>query len=276
MTPSSIELSKINLFDCSIDKVKIYTVVTTRPELNIKNRTIVEYFGGNEKQESSSWTHGDFAYNISELGFRDSDFPESVDIAAFGCSYTFGLGLPENMIWHRKLSDKINKSIYNFGQPGMGVSAIIDLFLMLDNNLNFKKGIFLLPPYFRKSVACSFDERSPQIVPLMPNYKSFLEILYDTNYSEIYKHLPDEELVREFKDKIYMLDFYAGVKNIKLYLSSWDHETYNLLTGMNLKNIILLPEWTSANIDASDLARDNLHPGPIHHSSFAEIIKDLI
>ena len=89
MTPSSIELSKINLFDCSIDKVKIYTVVTTRPELNIKNRTIVEYFGGNEKQEASSWTHGDFAYNISELGFRDSDFPESVDIAAFGCSYTF-------------------------------------------------------------------------------------------------------------------------------------------------------------------------------------------
>lgn len=253
-------------------------MVTTRPDLSIKSAINVNYIGAQEQANSSEWVHGDFSYQLNELGFRDRELPESVDIGIFGCSFTFGQGLPAEMLWHQKLSNDINKSVYNFAQPGLGVKAIVELFIIMSNNVKFDSVIFLLPTYDRQSIACSFDNTNPQIIPVMPNYKSFLEVLFDVSYNDIFKILPEEELVRNFKDSLYLLDFICKIKGIKLYVSSWDNETYKLLSNLNLNHGSVLPEWTSAYVDnyEEDVARDKLHPGPRHHNIFAENIMKVL
>lgn len=278
MIHSSTKLSQVNLFDCDVETSKLYTIVTTRPDLSIRSRIIVDYFGAEEQRRSTGWKYENFDYQISNLGFRDRDLPDSVDIAIFGCSFTFGQGLPEEMLWHKKLSNNLDKTVYNFGQPGLGIKAIIDLFLIMSQNVKFDSAVLLLPTFDRQSIACSFDQTNPQIIPVMPNYKSFLEVLFDVSYNDIFKILPEEELIRTLKDSLYLLDFYCKIKNIKVYVSSWDNKTYNLINEMNFKHLIVLPEWTSAYIEnyQDDVARDNLHPGPIHHTVWADKITEVL
>ena len=70
-----------------------------------------------------------------------------------------------------------------------------------------------------------------------------------------------------------MLDHIAQQRGIKLYISAWEQETYDLLKMLNLKSIIL-PQWISTSLEfaKSDLARDNKHPGPEHHKLFVDRI----
>jgi hypothetical protein len=271
-------LLNLNTINTDINSIKFYTVATTRPDLILKNNQLidrVETFSTLEQKHKEHWKSEDFDYRLTNLGFRGIDIPKHISLAAFGCSYTFGQGLPEHKIWHRLLDEKS----YNFGQPGASIKSITDMFLIISNNLKLDKAIFLLPNYVRQIVATeSYSDKSISLVPLLQNYKGTFQSDYDIELDSYYKYTPNIELIRRMKDDLYLVDHISKIRGIKLYVSSWDRPTYNLIKLMNFNNTIILPEWTSpeSEHDKTELARDRLHPGMSHHKYWADQIRDIV
>lgn len=279
--PISInELLRLNVFDCGIENVKEYTLLSTRPDLVVKGlhdlhmRRQVPIFSTLEQDYKDEWVHEDFDYKFSELGFRDTDLPAQIDLAAFGCSYTFGLGLPEHTTWHKVLAKHNNISAYNFGQPGASIKSITDMFHIVSNHVKIERAIFLLPTYIRFLIAGQRVDRV-KLFSFLPQSKRTDDNLYGVNPDLFYKHIPDIEFIRKMKDDVYAIEHIAKHKNIKLFISSWDRPTYDLLKIMDFKYAKLIEEWTCPKDPSTqkDLARDKLHPGMSHHKYWAEEIQ---
>ena len=63
-------------------------------------------------------------YKINQFGFRENEFnSDSIDILAVGCSFTFGVGVPNNCAWPR-MFDNQYKTI-NLGSPGISAETIL-------------------------------------------------------------------------------------------------------------------------------------------------------
>lgn len=269
------ELLRLNPYSSDLKDVCNYTIVNTRPDLKIENRSIIDFFSNRELENVQQWQDGDFNYNISSLGFRDIDLPNELDIAAFGCSITFGQGMPAEMIWPTILGQSLNKSVYNFGQPAASTRSILDIFLILSQHIKIKKAIFLFPTYYRYLVAATHIINDKiNLISVLPSYVSHLQKLYNFNSFKFYEYFPNSELLRIFKDCVYTLEFICKINNIEMYCSSWDHTTYENLCGMNFTTAKILPEWASKNSPefSNDLARDLVHPGKKHHISWSEKI----
>lgn len=279
MILSSINLVQLNPFNTELNSIKEYTIVSTRPDLKITERLTVPWFTPSELDNQHHWNQEQFDYDISELGFRDIDLPDSFDIGAFGCSFTFGQGLPLDSLWHRCLSKHINASVYNFGQPAASIQTIADIFLIVLQHIKFKRVIILSPPYHRQLVASKhlrIDEI--KLLPIIPSYISYLEKRFELDSEKIYNSLSEEEMIRIYKDKLYLIEYICKQNDIDMFLSSWDDSTYNLIKQMNLTHCRLLPVWTSGIVPdyQNDLARDKMHPGIKHHALWAKIIKEYV
>tara|TARA_Y100000287_G_scaffold112104_1_gene89935 strand:- start:249 stop:1148 length:900 start_codon:yes stop_codon:yes gene_type:complete len=73
----------------------------------------------------------DVVYNLNNLQFRTKPLEqiEKVDLLVLGCSHTFGVGLPQEHIWHHQLADELKIShdaICNLGVPAMGPNFVKD------------------------------------------------------------------------------------------------------------------------------------------------------
>ena len=187
------------------------------------------------------------------------------------------------MLWHNLLAAELNMSVYNFGQPAIGIKGITDLFCAVSNHVSIKHAVFLLPPYVRLQIAAKHKtSENISVVSLIPNYVSNLEVKYNLSGKEIYGALPDEELLKNLRDNICLIDFVAKQKNINVYFSSWDYTTYHFIKSMDIDT--LLPEWSAAWLPGVDytrdlnknFARDNYHPGPRYHLKWSNQIKDMI
>lgn len=267
------KLATVNFLESSSkDDLKELTVVTTRQDLSITERKIIDWFSPSDYINRESWTYNHFDYDISELGFRGSDLPNKVDIAAYGCSFTFGQGLPIDAVWPNKLATQLSRTHYNFGQPAANIRNIAHMFTLSTNHVDITTAIFLLPPYHRTSIAAKskFSE-AISLIPIIPGYISNLEKNFQIDSEQLYKALTDEELLTQFRDYLNLIIFVGKLRNIKMYFSSWDETTYKFMRNLNLGDM-LLPEWTSTQELLGEYARDGSHPGPKHHSHWTSQI----
>lgn len=281
MTRLYIDFLKTNLFDCSLDTVKYFTVTESRPDLNakiIQGRFQIKYFSPFEKPEY--WQHEDFDYDISCLGFRDADLPTELDVGFFGCSFTFGQALPLHRLYHKILSKKLNISSYNFGQPAASVRTLLSIFTIVSQYVKMKYAIFLLPPYTRQTITTTPKDNINNInnLNIMPGYYGLLQSLYDVDSENFYKYTPDTHLQNDFITNLYHIEQQCKLKNIKTIFASWDSKTYNILKSMYFKYAVLGPEWSSNYVEnyQTDLARDNRHPGIRHHENYVERLIEYI
>lgn len=93
-------------------------------------------------------------YKINKQGFRSQEFSAEPGIACFGCSYTYGIGLPEEHTWTGLLSDLTNLPTYNLGTPAFGLDlGAFYAVNWLDQDLpNLKAICALAPPPDRTAV----------------------------------------------------------------------------------------------------------------------------
>jgi hypothetical protein len=267
------QLATINFLESSsVDDLKELSIVTTRQDLLITERTLVSWFNPTEYKNRDSWIYNHFEYDISELGFRGSDLPNNIGLAAYGCSFTFGQGLPITDIWYNHVSKHLNCNHYNFGQPAASIRSIAHIFSVTSCHTKIDTAIFLLPPYHRTLTAAKSKYSDDiDLVPIIPNYISNLERNFEVDSEQIYKALTDAELLTQFRDYLNLIIFVGKLKNIKIYFSSWDESTYRFMKKMNLGDM-LLPEWTSTQELLGESARDGTHPGPKHHAYWASQI----
>ena len=80
-------------------------------------------------------------YFINELGFRGK-IKSSPEIIGIGCSFTFGMGVPENGVWTNILADSVGIDILNLGAPGHTVKKICELAIGYISKYNKPKTIF--------------------------------------------------------------------------------------------------------------------------------------
>lgn len=261
----------------SLSEVKNYTSIETKLRNNNSDK-FFDFFSLDDLKYANEWGHANFGYSLNEYGFRCNKIPESVDIAAFGCSFTFGLGLPENMLWHDIIGKNLNQTVCNFGVAGASVKTIIDLFLIVSKHISIKKAIFLLPSMHRMQIAKTdpLSTGDVKYLSIIPGVKSELANFFGVDYDGIFKHIPDEEIYKINKEQIYVADLISNLRNVEVYYSSWDPHTYEFLEKLNLQYSKLLPVWYTPIDLVGDVGRDKSHPGQKHHSFFANNIVNIL
>jgi hypothetical protein len=240
---------------------------------------VTDFFGSDDVTYAHLWPYAPFNYTINNNGFRGAAFPTETDIAAFGCSFTFGSGLPEYMLWNKVLSDELGKTSVNFGVPSASIESIVDIFLIASTHIKMKSAVFLFPHHTRMQIAKKHPVND-RVDYLNTDVKcaSVINKAYGLEPEYFYRGIPEEEMYKSCKNKIYLLEHIAKERGIDLYVSSWSADTYNLLNELEFESAILLPEWSSPSMEFADAdkARDNKHPGPKHHVLWVDKIKSYI
>ena len=269
--------AKLNLLNSkSFDDIRRFTAINWTEIM--KEGYVTDFFSHGDSLHSTKWMHPHFNYTINSHGCRGDEIPLETDLAAFGCSFTFGLGLPNYMLWHDMLAKKLNTQCVNFGQPACSIESIVDIFLIASKHVTIKKAIFLLPSINRLQIAKKHPDCDLiNYVNVMPDYSSGVNELFGVSSDKVYRAIPEEEIYKICKNQLYLLDYIAKERGIQVYISSWEEETYDFVKQLDVESIIL-PRWESPSLEFAnaDLARDLKHPGPKHHELFADKVIDYI
>jgi hypothetical protein len=189
-------------------------------------------------------------------------------IIAFGCSYTYGHGLPDclekdkitqgpnpsRLAFPTLLANKLNCQSINLGKSGNSNKEIWHDIL----NFKFQEDDIVIVTWTYFSRFCII--KADNIRRINPWKEE--EKLYYMNYSN--RH-----------DMV--LDFYGRLNHINLYLSNIGLKNYNFVIESPELEI---PSWSQTAIlgkfEMLDQADDNCHPGVISHAEFAAIIHSQI
>lgn len=189
-------------------------------------------------------------------------------IVAFGCSYTYGHGLPDCLhsdgitedsspsIWAfpSLLSKKLNCNYVNLGKSGNSNKEIWNDIM----NFDFQKNDIAIITWTYFSRFCIIKSNSIQRINPWNNEDK----VFYMNYSN--KH-----------DMI--LDFHGRLNHTHLYLDSIGIQNYNFIIEDLDKDS---PNWNKSTILGSfkkiDQADDNSHPGILSHKKFSEMVYDKI
>ena len=193
------------------------------------------------------WLDKKITYNLNNYGFRTSEFAETENFIALGCSFTFGVGLPEEEIWTSLLSNQLNLPNWNLGVPGSSSDTSYRLAKYFIPMLRPKFVVMLEPPSNRFEVCYG---KSPNIFTGTQDYEKddryFLKtwFFYDENS---YLRAEKNKQAIAYLCNRYNTDFYC-----------YDS---NSLTQYNDKSF----------------ARDLQHPGTEAHEKFVnQVYQDII
>lgn len=258
----------LNATKNSADKVRF----TTPYEKEVSMKAI--------KEKTTNLKADDVSYKISELGFRlenPLDFI-SKGVGVFGCSITYGIGVPAEKTFCGQLQQKINLPVYNFGIPGAGIQKITKAFIALNNQFKLETAIFIMPSMHRfeymgiEEFNEIFSESYvPNYQPINPNRKAVYDLVY-SNYDSI--HFLDE-----FVRNMALIKANAKIHGTEVHFLTWDSELKNLAAEYKIKDLtkyktVRFPDIAEKvqGVEVKDLARDGLHPGVRSHSSIANYL----
>lgn len=87
----------------------------------IKDPKHLEYF------KTLGWDKpGAITYKINSQGFRCDEFEPGDYLAAFGCSYTAGIGLPVDVLWPTLVGEKLNLRVANLAWEATQQTHVLD------------------------------------------------------------------------------------------------------------------------------------------------------
>lgn len=210
----------------------------------------------------------DVVYNINDYGFRgDFDLESTTkSIAFFGCSLTFGVGVPEADCFTTLIGKKLNAVPYNFGVPGSSFNRSARYFELVSQHKKLDYAIFLLPDISRLEFPKINEENLTiqNIGSNIGNDESYLKKLYSV--------LSDEYLEYNTLKSVLLCIKIAKANNTKLYFSSWSPSTYNLLYNfLGEESRMLIPYFENLGgkyENTAEFGRDGIHPGASSHLQF--------
>ena len=188
-------------------------------------------------------------------------------IVAFGCSYTYGHGLPDcldndghpgtndsKLAFPALVAKKLECEYVNLGKSGSSNKEIWNDIL----NFNFKEGDIALVTWTYYSRFCIIkSNRTKRINPWNEQDKPFY-----MNYSN--------------RNDL-LLDFYTRLNHVNTYLQNKDIKSLNYIIENNKEKS---PEWNTVDIlglfEKIDEAADKCHPGEHSHIVFADEIHNHI
>jgi hypothetical protein len=193
-------------------------------------------------------------YFINSYNFRGKwnlDTDKKIKIACFGDSFTFGDGLPEEVLYVQQLANFFpDAELYNVGRGGGSVERIARIFAAFTKFVDIDIAVITLPHIHREF----WIDDNGFTVDLIPNHSH-----NHFEYMKPFFELPETYQKLKLSLNVnYILDI-ANILGIKVLLTSWDQPTHRLLE-------ICAPKNTANKMFPNDLdnkmARDKQHPGP--------------
>jgi hypothetical protein len=197
-----------------------------------------------------SWFDATIDYNYNSHGYRSAEFHPGPCALALGCSFTEGTGLHIDQTWPSRLSQYLDKKVWNLGVAG---STIDTVFRILDYYIRLltPSAVFVLIPPKERFEYKNIDGRFMSIHAPLPNtHQEFAKIWlaepfnYENNVRK--NLLAMQQLCKNFDANFFVFDS--------------DYRSQ--------------PEYLVKVIAQSvpyDLARDLAHPGPMFHEDVAKI-----
>jgi len=209
-----------------------------------------------------------FKYDLNEHGFRSNPIAVDADICFYGCSYTFGTGVPIDRRW-TNIVDKDGMCSNNFGLCGLSPSEILQLFVATTRIIKMKTAVLLLPDYARVLMPLVYKNNDIRYSFIFP------QTVTDVTGSDpeqkraakLYYSFPEEFYIDTFKNSFNNAKYIAELKGIKLIVSTWSENTKNILNSF-------APEVDCLWFNQIDKGRDDFHPGVHSHDVFGKMIGD--
>jgi hypothetical protein len=232
-----------------------------------------------KNKENVIYNSSDILYELNEYGYRTSketnDTFKSNLIACFGCSNTFGIGLPYEETWPSVLNSNLdsNWSVKNYGVSGGSMDMISRLIYNYTLSNNPKVICCFFPDMTRMelfNINCidqySFNHKKWQNKEIHDSYLNIMNFNFGL-YS----------FIKNFK----FIESICKTKNIKFYWFTWCEVIFNLQKNNNFN---FLNKQNYLNIDdnynffnCEPKARDNCHYGKFIHNKIGyEFSKKII
>jgi hypothetical protein len=224
----------------------------------------IKYFSKEERDNSKKDWPIDFSYFINDIGFRGK-YPNTNDkrvFAFFGCSVTFGQGLPEHKIYADLISRYYDKKYLNLGIPGASIHRTALTFSAASRIWDIETAVINLPTFTR----LHYVDTANRLQSILLTHNTEQKDIESVRLA-VLKDFSDQFLVADAIDAIQWIIDIAKSKNINLVLTSWNADTIQLVkTGFNLDIL---------KFNMIDTARDE-HPGIQSHKEFSENVISIL
>ena len=248
----------------------------------------------------------DFDYKRNSYGFRSSEFDNNdpVKILYAGCSYTEGVGIPQEHMWGSFLNDRFSEQIgkpinfYNIGVGGASIDAIVRYIYITVKKQIFKPdAVFaLFPSCMRTEIPFTIQESGNfAMYDFIPNFNGYtlpeIRLTHDKHIKSI---TGIQRLHDAFKSLVFITEFLT-LNGIPFYFSTWDDQCSDIQVDKKIitfyealrtycpsavrdhfvdVNMIyqfagMLPPWFERKFP-HNIGRDGAHPGPNDNWNFAK------
>jgi hypothetical protein len=161
---------------------------------------------------------GAITYRFNSHGFRADEFDGGPYMLALGCSFTVGIGLPEQDTWALQTATALGLKCANLGWGGYSADSCYRLAEYWIPELRPKYVCMLVPPNHRVEVL--LDAEDPLVMP----HQSLFEVFMPQSQSRLFS--PNDHYLKHWfmndeneKSKIHPLYKYISLVNISFYLN---------------------------------------------------------
>jgi hypothetical protein len=222
-----------------------------------------------------------FTYEINSLGFRDKEFDTGAECAYFGCSITYGEGVPADRRWTSLVDQAQGWRSNNLAVRGMALDELTTLLISSIQYMpELKYVIVLAPPVIRQNIPFTLSDGSVEFHLINPHSntpinldKKLIQEIQD--FRRNYYSLNDEYFYDRFDQEIWTIKKICDLKGIKLIITTWAMS--NITFTECYKHAMHIPDGEISVIIANDkTGRDFSHPGPAAHEQLAEAYNQCI
>lgn len=223
----------------------------------------------------------DWSYVSNSWGLRSPEVHEgAIDIAFYGCSETWGQGMPEPARYCDQIVTAMNLNTYTvWAVPGMGIGEIAHVYMASQKYQPSRRVCMLLPDVYRRvipyEVVKPHKSQPPEINYYMmtvsatePQDPRFVgDVKQMSQQCQVYIEQSNLMFADQFRNDILLISAGAHLRNQQLYLASWYESVHNDLIELSARTkLYTVPEF----VPRRDVARDGLHMGMDSHTAWAE------
>ena len=203
---------------------------------------------------------GNFPTTCNSLGLRQPyEILTEVDCCFYGCSITWGSGVPDSAVWPAQLASSMGWSYNNFAVPAIGQEECVNLFMATSRMIKMQTAIFMLPDFSRVTQAFMHEDQLEYftITGILPsNSRKDIE-----QFHRDYNMLPDYFFYDKQMRNLEIISRLAELQGIRVLVSNWSG--HSLPTTLNLTTVTVPCGSTDKN------GRDRSHPGCQWHMDVA-------
>lgn len=192
---------------------------------------------------------GAITYKFNNYGFRADEFDGGPYMVALGCSYTIGIGLPDETTWARKTATALNMKCANLAWGGYSADSCYRLAEYWLPALKPDYVCMLVPPRHRVEVLLDAQD------PSLGCFQLPIEVFLPQSQSSLFS--PNDHYLKHW----FLNDNNAMINQRKNVLA-----IRQLCADLNIPYTILNAEehmcWSREEIG---YARDYMHSGPKIH-----------